>query len=331
MNLKKIIAIFVVMLLLQTQNVFARKPPTQPNSYDGAPPMARSMAMGGAGSAIISSHESYFYNSANLAYMLGSYIGAAAVILRQSDASPSQVGAADPSGQGLTGAYVIKDSGAFYWQALSDNSISYTSSGGGSHNTQTYINALSFAAGQKSNKGLSIGLNMSYLYGKIGESGIYAGGTPYANIASGNGFTMDLSFLYPVGRNIYTSVNFQNIAGFMFWNNYNTEQLPFAIRMGTAYILGNSILAIDWDKKFYRFGDLEEEHYYMGLEQYLSRAICVRAGTAADSNFDPKTMKYTYGLGLKIKTFEIAFAGEQSKIADENFLKYMVSLSAFVY
>ncbi|MDR1695150.1 MAG: hypothetical protein LBR69_00725 [Endomicrobium sp.] len=332
MNLKRITAVFTVLFLLQAQNVFAAKPPTQPNSYDGAPPMARSMAMGGAGAAFVPSHESYYYSSANLSNMAGGHIGAAVVALRTSDASPSRVSAADPSGQGLTAAYVIKDSGAFYWQALSDSHISYSDLDGGSHNVDTYINSLAFAMGQKNERGISFGLNISYLYGKIGESGFYGGGAqPYANIASGNGFAMDLSVMYPVAANVFVSMNFKNIAGFMFWDKYNVEQLPFTVRTGMAYVIGSSVLTMDWDKKFYRFGNLEENHYYMGMEQYLNRSICVRLGTAADSKFNMNTIKYTYGLGIRVRTYEFAFAGEQYNIDNKKFLKYILSLSASVF
>ncbi|MCL2485431.1 MAG: hypothetical protein FWF00_07375 [Endomicrobia bacterium] len=325
MKLKKITLFFIALFLLQANIVFAKKPPTQPDTYNGTAPMARSMAMGGAGAAIVLSQESFYYNSANLSYMSGAHIGAGVIVSRDSNASPVQVAIADPSGQGLMSAYAIKDKGAFYWQSLSDSKISY-----GNNKIETNINALGFAAGKKSENGFSLGLNLNYLYGKIGESGI-DGSIPYANIASGNGFSMDMSILYPAGKNVYFGMNFKNIAGFMFWDNYNTEQLPFSIRTGIAYLLEAFTLAIDLDRKFYRFGDLEEQYYCIGAEQYISGAFCVRGGVTADSGFNSDKMKYTYGFGIKLNTYEIAFAGEQSKIDNEQFLKYMVSLSASVY
>ncbi|MCL1901966.1 MAG: hypothetical protein FWG51_06200, partial [Firmicutes bacterium] len=183
MKLKKITAVFIMLLLLSSQNVFARRAPTQPNSYDGAAPTARTMAMGEAGTGLLGLIDAYYYNSAMYGFSSGATMAAVSgVVLRQSDASPSLVAIADPSGQGLTSFIMIKDTGGLIWQALSDNSIKQ-SNGSDWINTQTNINSIIIAAGQKNEKGYSVGLNLAYLYGKIGESSLI-GGEPYANVAS---------------------------------------------------------------------------------------------------------------------------------------------------
>lgn len=330
MNSKKVALLAIsLLLLLQTQNVFARRAPTQPNSYDGAAPTARSMAMGEAGTGIMGLNDAYYYNSAMYGYSHGTKAELSGVVMRQSDASPTTVAAYEPSGQGLSSFVMIKDAGGLMWQALSNNSSSTHYPDGSWSKTETYINSLAIAAGQKNEKGYSVGINMTYLYGKIGESSLFAN-NPYSNVGSGNGFAMDLSFAIPAGRNIFFGVDLKNIAGFMFWNDYNTEQLPFIVRTGTGYHFKGFLFVTDWEKRFYRFGDLQEDYLRFGVEQYINGAVCVRLGLVSDEDFDSETFKYTYGFGIKVKGYELSAAAQQYKINDENFSKYMISFSALV-
>ncbi|MDR2192588.1 MAG: hypothetical protein LBO62_06910 [Endomicrobium sp.] len=329
MNFKKIMIFSAAMFL--SQNLFARRAPTQPNSYDGIAPTARAMAMGGAAAAQMITKDAAYYNSAALAFMSGAHADISAVIMRKSGASPSEVAKIDPSGQGLTSAFLIKDNGAFMWQALSDNTIKVQNPDGSWRQVETYINSLTFASGQKNDYGFSVGLNMTYLYGKIGESSVNSLGEPYSNIGSGNGFALDLSFLVPMGYGTYFGLNLKNLAGFMFWNDYNIEQLPFTIRAGFGYVYKGLAFDIDWDRKFYRFGSLPESAYYMGIEQSLSNFFVFRAGASYDENFDSDPIKYSYGLGFHIKGYELSFASEQYKINDKDFSKYMITFNASVF
>jgi hypothetical protein len=328
MDLKKIF--LIIAALFAAQNVFAKRAPTQPNSYDGIAPTARAMAMGGAGAAQTISKDAAYYNSAALAFMSGAHADISAVIMRRSGADPYEVAKIDPSGQGLTSAFIIKDNGAFMWQALSDNTIRIQNSDGSWSKTETYINALTFASGQKNDYGFSIGLNMTYLYGKIGESSVNSLGEPYSNIGSGNGFALDLSFLVPMGYGTYFGLNLKNLAGFMFWNDYNIEQLPFTVRTGVGYVYRGFAFDMDWDRKFYRFGSLPESAYYMGLEQSLSNFFTFRAGVSYDEDFNSDNMKYSYGLAFRIRGYELSFASEQYEIAGKDFSKYMLTFNASV-
>ena len=326
------LVLLVLTALFFAQNVFAgKRAPTQPNSYDGIPPTARAMAMGGAAAAQMITKDAAYYNPAALAFMSGAHANFSAIIMRKSGATPSQVAQIDPAGEGLTSAFLIKDSGAFMWQALSDNTIRTQNSDGSWQQVETYINAITFSAGQKNEHGFSIGLNMTYLYGKIGESSVNASSEPYSNIASGNGFALDLSFLIPMGYGTYFGLNLKNLAGFMFWNDYNTEQLPFTVRAGMGYVYKGLAFDIDWDRKFYRFGSLQESAYYVGIEQALSNFFVFRAGVSYDENFDSENMKYSYGLSFHIKGYELSFASEQYKISNEDFSKYMLTFNASVF
>lgn len=330
-GIMKILKLFLLLFVFLTisQNSFAKRAPTLANSYNGIPPNARSMGMGGAGTGL-PSKESFYYNSAALSSSSGAHFDASVMISRESHALPNEVAIMDPAGQGLMSAYVIKDTGALIWQALSDSTYMKYYPNGDWQQSETYINSITFAAGQKNDKNYSIGLNLSYLYGKIGESSVISGISD-ANIASGNGLALDLSFLFPVTYSMHFGINLKNIAGFMFWDDYDMEQLPFIIRTGVGYSYKGISFALDYDKKFYRIGKLTEEHIYLGIEQYLSGFMCIRAGAVTTEDFNQKDMKYTYGMGFKLKTYEFAFAGESYKINNEAFLKHMISFSASVY
>lgn len=324
-------ALFLALLLVFAQNAYARRAPTLPNAYDGAVPGARSLAMGSVGTGMPLSNESFYYNAAALGNTYGTRFELGIIMSRSSDAQPNEVAVFEPSGNGLVSAVAINKEGALVWNSLSDYSYVSYDNDGGWDKTETVINALTIAAGKKNDRGFNMGLNLTYLYGKIGETS-YNGITKLSdsNIASGNGFTFDMSFMYPAGQSLYFGINFKNIAGFMFWDDYNTEQLPFSIRTGTAYVLRGFVLAVDYDKKFYRFGDLNEDTVHFGLEQYLNNFACVRGGIVSDNDFDTDSMRYSYGIGIKIKGYEIDFAGQQYKIDDEQFSKFMLSLSAMV-
>ena len=117
----------------------------------------------------------------------------------------------------------------------------------------------------------------------------------------------------------------------MFWDDYNMEQLPLIIKVGTAYVLKGFVFAVDYDKKFYRFGKLNEYTVHMGIEQYLNRFLCLRGGIISDNEFENSSnIRYSYGIGLKIKGYEADFSGQQYKTNDEPFSKFMLSLSAMV-
>lgn len=329
--MKKIkILLLAVVMTVPAQNSFAGKAPTLPNSYDGAAPTARSMAMGEAGTGLMGSNDSFYYNSAMYGFSEGgTRAEVTGVLSRQSGASPDKVSVFEPSGQGLTSFVLIQNTAALVWQALSDCTVKKEYSGGGKRISEIYLNSFSIAAGQKNEKGYSVGINMTYLYGKIGESYNFAGQAD-SNIGSGNGFALDLSFAFPSGNNIFFGFDIKNLAGFMFWDDYNTEQLPLILRAGTGYHLKGFLLATDWEKRFYRFGGLQEDFVRFGIEQYINGAVCVRLGLVSDNNFDSGKFRYSYGFGMRLRNYEISAAAQQYKINDEDFSKYLLSFSALV-
>ena len=178
--------------------------------------------------------------------------------------------------------------------------------------------------------GVSLGLNLSYLYGTVAESSVLDG-TPFAQTSSGNGFTMDIGLMAPVKGNLYFGINFENVVGMMWWEHYDYDQLPFGIRTGLGYVTGKFNLLADWNKKFYRFGNAEDDNLYsVGIEQYIGSMFVLRAGAQTPSVTSEDKIKYTYGAGINVSVFSLSFAGETYKYESERVYQYSFSLRVII-
>ncbi|MDR3048269.1 MAG: hypothetical protein LBV16_00255 [Elusimicrobiota bacterium] len=332
--MRKIYLIVIVNLAFVSQ-IFAKAAPTLPNSYDGGYISARSMAMGGAATGLKKSREAYFYNPASLANMQGGAFEAGYFWIdknRDGEVLPS----------GLTSAIVISESASISWNNLSDYSYKTIESNGSRQNKEAVVSAVTIAMAnlsgmgnradadktQKRNKNQTIiGSALTYLYARGADSYINTDANKSnANTASGNGFSYDLSFLAPLSNALSIGLNLKNIVGFMFWNGYDREQLPFSIRAGLGYEYKWLTIAFDWDKRYYRFTDMKGEFFHLGIEQFMNSFFALRIGFISRTNLDKNSLVYTYGFGLKIKNYEISGALEHNDIFGSNADKYLISV-----
>lgn len=329
MNKKNVIILFL--LLFSTALCFAKKPPTMPNSYDSIGLSARSFAMGHSGAAMPGSLEGIFYNSASLGFNTNEKIQVEATvgIIRNTDLDDNELVYSNPIDLGFTSFVVNQKQGAISWRTFSSNTIEIKD-GANFYKRDERIKAVTISAANVNEAGVSFGLNLSYLYGTIAESSIDSG-TPVAQTSSGNGFTMDIGIMAPVRGNLYAGVNLENIFGIMWWENYDFDQLPFGIRAGLGYITGSFNLIADYHKKFYRFGDIEDDNIYsVGVEQYIGSVLVLRAGAEGTSITEKEKIKYTYGAGINISMFSFAVAGENYKLNNESVAQYSVSLKVLI-
>lgn len=328
--MKKILLI-LSFIFVSFNIAFAKKPPTMPNSYDSTGVSARSLAMGYTGAAMPGSLEGIFYNSAGLGFIgtdrvqLETTVG----ILRNTDLDDNTMAYVDPIDLGLTSVVINQKQGAISWRTFSSNEIEERD-GSDFYKKSEHIKAVTLSAANVNEKGVSFGLNLSYLYGTLAESSIIAG-DPFAQTSSGNGFTMDIGIMAPLKGNLYFGVNFENIFGIMWWENYDFDQLPFGIRTGVGYLAGSFTFLFDWHKKFYRFGNIEDDNLYsVGIEQYIGQVVALRVGAEGPSVTSEEKIKYTYGAGINVSIFSLAFAGETYKIKEEKVSQYTVSLRVLI-
>ena len=320
--------LLIVSFIFVAANIsFAKKPPTMPNSYDSTGLSARSFAMGYTGAAMPGSLEGVFYNSASLGFN-GSeaiQVEATASIIRNTDLDKNTMVSCNPIDLGFTSFVISQKQGAISWRTFSSNDMEYHD-GSDFYKKSEHIKAVTISAANVNEKGVSFGLNLSYLYGTLAESSVIDG-TPFAQTSSGNGFTMDIGIMAPLKGNMYVGINFENVFGIMWWENYDFDQLPFGIRTGVGYILGTFNLLVDWNKKFYRFGNIENDNLYsIGIEQYIGKYLALRVGAQGPSVTETKDIKYTYGAGINVSIISISIAGETYKIEEEKVSQYGVSV-----
>ena len=323
---------FIVCLIFMAVTVsFAKKPPTMPNSYDSTGVSARSFAMGYTGAAMPGSLEGVYYNSAGIGFNNNEkiQIEASAIIIRNTDIDNNLMSYSDPIDLGFTSFVVNQKQGAISWRTFSSNDVKIED-GSNFYKKSEHIKAITLTAANVNEAGVSFGLNLSYLYGTLAESSV-TDGTPFAQTSAGNGFTMDIGIMAPVKGNIYMCVNLENILGIMWWENYDFDQLPFGIRAGIGYIAGTFNFLVDWHKRFYRFGDLENDNLYsVGVEQAIGSVVVLRVGAQGTSIDKTDEIKYTYGAGLNISIISISFAGETYKLDEEAVSQYSISLRALI-
>ena len=273
---------YVTVLLFSLSSLgFAKQSPVLPNSYDGHGVSARSIAMGHTGAAMPGSYEGICYNPATLGFCEDGNVQVEALIFAKRTTTLDDIECLpyENTKRGLSSFYIAQNNGALSWRTLS--SYSYSEKSGSDYfKMDEHINAITVSMANKNDSGLSVGMSLSYLYGTILYSAV-VDNQAFAEAYSGNGFTMDIGLLYPISNNAFFGVNFENILGFMWWESYGHDQLPFGVRAGLGYTLGAFTFLADYNKKFYRFGELEEQFVSAGIEQYISRYFAVRVGAVS--------------------------------------------------
>jgi hypothetical protein len=129
-----------------------------------------------------------------------------------------------------------------------------------------------FLLAKSLNFGYSTGFSLSYLYGTVGQTTFDTLNNSNAYIYNGNGFSCDLSFLFPLQNNL---------------------NMPFTIISGLGYTYRDLFLCFDWHRYCYRFGNLDKDKFHFGLEQCIFKNIFLRLGAITLTNFDKRNLSFT--------------------------------------
>ncbi len=328
--MQKKLLLSITLCLFLTISIYAKKPPTMPISYNSTAISARTFAMAQTGVAMPGDSGGIAFNPASLGYITSEKIQAELMIgiIRDSGLSKNEMSSIDPIDLGLQSFTILQQQGAISWRTLSSNEINFND-GTNSYNKHERIKAITISAANKTENGSSVGLNISYLYGTISESSLI-NNKPFAQSSYGNGFTIDIGYMKNLNKSLFFGINLENILGFMWWEEYDYDQLPFGIRAGLGYSLGTFTLLADYNKKFYRFGEYDENLVSVGLEQYISNVFCIRLGASGTDLSKKDEIKYTYGLGLNVSIVSFNVAGESYKTDDESVSKYVFSLKVLI-
>ena len=191
--------------------------------------------MGGAFCALSDDASAIYYNPAGLAEISGSSVFVTYEPARQSDLTHDQIFSQEPlNNGGIEQVAFVTSKGAVQWRPLSNSTV-LVQNGNDWESDQVKINAYTVSAAHKENSGITTGINLSYLSGLIAQSKLTAG-VPFTGLSSGYGFSMDLGFLYSVSKQVNIGLNLRNLAGYMWWENFEKDQLPFTAVLGSTFI-----------------------------------------------------------------------------------------------
>lgn len=305
--------------------------PTQYDTYNGAVPDARAIAMGGAFVSVGNAPSMAIYNPAGLAGITANLFSITLEATRQSELSTDQVF----SGEALRDRSVqflalTGPKGSFSWRPMS-NETSKTTNGADWTETEIKINAFTLAAAQQSSKVVATGLSLSYLAGSIAQSSL-TNGVPYINLASGNGMSADFGLLWTLSDELRCGLNLNNIFGMVWWDDYLTEQLPFSARAGFSFQIAKFLIfSSDWEKRYYRKDpgegiDKSPEYIHFGIEQWLGQIVALRAGTYSTDLNDKEASHITAGVGYSSGGYLLSLAGEKYRVSMTDVFRYVFSL-----
>ncbi|MDR0485815.1 MAG: hypothetical protein LBH29_03705 [Elusimicrobiota bacterium] len=315
---KKIFVLSIAALFCCSLKAHSKNVPISQGSYDGVYLSARSMAMGGAGAALSKNREFFYSNAASLADKEGSYYELSFIPIIENESNI-------PVNTGINSVFLSFNSASLLWRRMSQTSLVKNSD----DKISFSINALSLSSAKETDKNISVGWSLSYIYGNLSQASYNSIEGAQTSISGGNGFSFDLSFLTPLRHNFSLGLNLKNIAGFMFYSGYEYQRLPFSFLLGLGYENNGFSAAIDWDKRFYKYSDLESGFLRAGIEQGINDFLFLRAGVVSDFDFKKDGFKYSGGLSFRIKKlYEISMAGERQ--SSNGAFYYMLSISAAI-
>lgn len=300
--------------------------PTVYNVYDGLPPGGRPTAMGLAFCAVGNDPSAICFNPAGLTGVTRNTFSLSYEATRQSTLSAEEIFRGDMlRNNRFIFLSMCTPQASFSWRPLSNASFR-TVNGTDYEDDEIKVNAYTVSASQKTKNGLTSGLNLSYLSGQIAQSRT-VNGAPFVNLSDGYGFSMDIGFMYTVAPELEVGVNFQNLAGFMWWEDFEKDLLPFILRAGAAFkVTDFMIFATDWEKRYYRGADPVSLTHF-GLEQRLGSVLALRGGIYGTDLDNNNTTHITAGLGYLSNGYDLSLAGEKYKVSGTDVYRYLFTLN----
>jgi hypothetical protein len=304
-----------------------KESPTTFSSYEGIPPGSRSLIMGYAYSAVGGDPATVYFNPAGLISIQANCVSATFDIARQSELSPETVFAAESLKKGnLIFLSFTGERGSFSWRPLADETLR-TENGTNWTESEIKVNAFTFSASNENDSTTYSGLNLSYLNGRIGQAGI-ENGVPFTNLTDGNGFSLDLGFLFKPSEELKLGLNLRNLLGFMWWDDFEKDQLPFSLRAGLAFDIARFLtFASDWEKTYYRKGDADAvQTTHFGIEQRIGNILSVRAGIYGTDLNSKDATHLTAGLGYDQNNYRFSLSGEKYSIQKSDVYRFAFSM-----
>ncbi|MBN1823968.1 MAG: hypothetical protein JW803_06600 [Endomicrobiales bacterium] len=313
--------------MLVAVSLFAGEPaPTPYNSYEGYMPGAKAGAMGGAFTAVADDASCVYYNPAGLAILKSGYLSMTLESARQSELTPDEVFAQEVlKNRSVQHICFASEKGAVSWRPLANTVIRETS-GSDWQETEIKVNAYTLSGSHKNMDRAFSGINITYFSAQMAISGVN-NNVPSLNLSDGYGFSADVGYLFMPSPFVNIGIVFKNLLGYVWWDDFEKDQLPFVMRGGLAFKIGGfMVFATDWEKRYYRKVDAVTITHF-GLEQKFAGAMVLRAGMYGDDLNDKEKAKITYGLGYSRAGYEFALCAEKYRVDFNDVVKYIFSLN----
>ncbi len=303
----RILFLLVVFFMTAYGSVLAEDAPTLYNSYDGVVIGARAIGMGEAFVGLADNADVVYWNPAGLIQLPVNMFSIGFNVQTITKEDINEVFSQDPlKGGKLIYLSFAGNQGGLTWRPLSsfkqNTYIEDTST-----NTQTWeekeirINEFLLSIGVPYTENMNVGFNLNYLSGSLAVSSkSKTGGVwnePSANVSSGQGFGLDFGMLYKMTPFMNLGIMCQNLAAYMYWDDYARDKLPLNLRIGTSLRLSNLLtFAYDFERRFYQNRE-DLEMYHLGMEHLFFKSVAIRYGIYGTDWNDPKQVTYTVGMG----------------------------------
>ncbi|MFH1368264.1 MAG: hypothetical protein ABII64_03960 [Elusimicrobiota bacterium] len=318
-----------VLLFFPAPGISAKEPPPTSNlTYLGMMPGGRQMAMGYVACSIGDDPSSIYFNPSCLALNENNFVAVSYEAIRQSELKTEEIFQNEMlRNKNVVFLALLAPKGALSWRPLAD-SVWKTESAAGWEKNEFKINMFTLSAGHAHSDTAFSGLNLSYISGQIARASIM-NGVPETDLSDGYGMTSDLGFLFTPADQLNFGVTLQNLFSYVWWDDFENEQLPFILRTGFSFHAGQVFtFATEWEKRYFRkAGDDDTNIIHFGAEQSLGKYLKIRMGTYGKDLNDKESTRVTAGFGYILNDFSFSLAGEKYRINMTDVFKYLLSMN----
>ncbi|HMU74966.1 MAG TPA: hypothetical protein PKB12_00060 [Elusimicrobiota bacterium] len=272
------------------------------SAFLGKPSGARFLGLGETGAALPGTPQAPMYNPAALDALTATQLGLDFDLANQSALSKDVIlRASSLRGRKLTYLGFAAPAKAVFYRPLADfDETTVTVATDPANNfiqSSLQVSQFGISASQKTEKGYSVGLGLSYLTGRRGFALAASGQPPVLEIADGNGFALDWGFRDQQGPILY-GLSILNFPGIIYWDRYKADQLPVVGRAGLGFQpVPGVVFFSDYEKRF-KSGAPKPHFWHFGLEIAPLPWLALRSGALSSDFNDRNKTVYSYGLGL---------------------------------
>jgi len=319
----------VATLLLASVPVLAKpRSGIPPEDFLGKPVGARFIGMGEVGAALAGSAQSPVYNPASLGEVAGSAFSADFQLANQSNLPEETIlKSSSLRGKKLTYLGFAGKGRAIFYRPLTDYDETVSTDSFNFTQNSVRVTQFGLSASQETEKGYSVGLGLSFISARRGYAKAETGEPSVLTLADGNGFAVDVGFRDKKGDVAY-GLALQNVAGFIYWDQYKTDRLPLLLRAGLGFQPVPAIgFYADYEKRFFSGDTPDADFWHFGLELAPLSWIVLRTGSVSENLNDQAKTAFSWGFSLgNAKRYTLDASVKSRKVEGERLNQFDLSI-----